>query len=146
MTAEQTAATCPESDLVQQVAELWTAIRRFLRASEAGARKNGLTPQLHRVLVMTKGAPDGTESATVTDLTNRLSLAQSSVTEIVERGVAAGLLERRSSEGDGRSHLVRLTPEGERCLALTMAGLQLERERLVAAIAAMRHVSSATSA
>jgi DNA-binding MarR family transcriptional regulator len=141
MDHETAAIATSDRDVVQHVAELWTGIRRLLRASELAARKHGITPQLYRLLVMTKGAPDGSETATVTDLTDRLQVAQSSVTEIVERGVAGGLLAREASGRDGRSYRVRLTEKGERCLAKTMAELELEREDLVAAIGAMRGVS-----
>ena len=46
---------------------------------------------------MIKGAPDGSERSTVTELSRRLQLAQSTVTELVTRSEAAGLVERRPS-------------------------------------------------
>ena len=40
---------------------------------------------------MVKGAPDGSEQSTVTELAERLQLAQSTVTELVSRAEEAGL-------------------------------------------------------
>ena len=91
---------------VARVAEFRAALRQFLRKSERIARRSGLTPQRHVLLLMIKGAPDGSEQSTVTELAERLQLAQSTVTELVRRAEAAGLLERVPSETDGRvAHL-----------------------------------------
>jgi DNA-binding MarR family transcriptional regulator len=67
------------------VADFRTALRRFLRRSERVARAAGLTPQRHLLLLMIKGAAGGTEQTTVTELADRLQLAQSTVTELVRR-------------------------------------------------------------
>src|SRR5919201_1253733 len=79
---------------VARVAEFRAALRQFMRASERIARKSGLTPQRHLLLLMIKGAPDARESSTVTELAQRLQLAQSTVTELVRRAEEAGLVER----------------------------------------------------
>jgi DNA-binding MarR family transcriptional regulator len=84
---------------------------------------------------MIKGAPDASEQATVTELSDRLKLAQSTVTELVNRTEAAGLVSRESSGRDGRVAHLRLTDEGERRLALTFTGLDDERRRLREAFA-----------
>src|SRR5919204_3727685 len=83
-------------------AEFRAALRRFLRGSERAARASGLTPQRHLLLVMIKGAPDGSERSTVTELAERLQLAQSTVTELVGRAEEAGLVVREPSGLDGR--------------------------------------------
>src|SRR5919206_916046 len=98
------------------VAEFRAALRKFLRKSERVARASGLTPQRHLLLLMIKGAPDSTEQSTVTELAERLQLAQSSVTELVRRAEEAGLLEREQSTSDGRVAHLRLSAEGERRL------------------------------
>src|SRR5919204_3130637 len=84
------------------VASFRAALRRFLRKSEAIARASGLTPQRHLLLLMIKGAPDGSECATVTDLTERLQFAQSTVTELAKRAEQAGLIERERWDADAR--------------------------------------------
>jgi DNA-binding MarR family transcriptional regulator len=121
-------------DAYLQVAEFRSALRRFLRQSETVARRAGLTPQRYLLLLMVKGAPDGSETSTVTELSERLQLAQSTVTELVGRAEQAGLLLRRPSEIDGRVAHVCLTEEGERRLALAFTTLDGERDTLRAAI------------
>jgi DNA-binding MarR family transcriptional regulator len=66
----------------------------------------------------------------VTELAERLQLAQSTVTELVGRAERAGLVERERSETDLRVAHLRLTPEGERRLALSVRGLEHERHEL----------------
>src|SRR5207253_2854006 len=97
-------------------AEFRSALRRFMRRSERVARASGLTPQRYLLLLMIKGAPDGSGQSTVTELAVRLQLAQSTVTELVGRAEDAGLVERRQSSDDARVAHLRLTPEGERRL------------------------------
>jgi DNA-binding MarR family transcriptional regulator len=122
----------PELDAqaVVHVADFRAALRRFLRKSERVARASGLTPQRYLLLLMIKGAPDGSEQSTVTDLAERLQLAQSSVTELVRRAEEVGLIEREASTADGRVAHLRLTAEGERRLARSFTSLAAEREDL----------------
>jgi DNA-binding MarR family transcriptional regulator len=89
-----------------------------------------LTPQRHLLLLMIKGAPDGSEQATVMELAQRLQLAQSTVTELVNRAEEAGLLERERSAADGRVAHLRLTGEGERRLARVFEAHAGERHEL----------------
>src|SRR6188472_2460939 len=98
------------------VAEFRAALRGFLRKSERNSRAAGLTPQRYLLLLMIKGAPDGREHSTVTELADRLQLAQSTVTELVRRAEEAGLVERAQSADDGRVAHLKLTAEGEQRL------------------------------
>ncbi len=119
-----------ETSRVIEVAEFREALRRFLRQSERVARQSGLTPQRHLLLLMIKGARDGSEQSTVTELADRLQLAQSTVTELVSRAEEAGLVERTQSQTDARVAHLRLTPEGERRLERSFTGLMTERSQL----------------
>ena len=127
----------------QRAAALRAAVRVFLQRGEQAARRAGLTPQRQLLLLMNKGAPDGRETATVTELAERLRLAQSTVTELVARAEAVGLLAREGSEHDGRVVHLRLTAEGERRLAATVAELRADREALVDVLAAQRESAGA---
>jgi DNA-binding MarR family transcriptional regulator len=113
-----------------RVAEFRTALRKFLRNGERVARACGLTPQRYLLLLMIKGAPDGGEQSTVTELADRMQLAQSTVTELVRRAESAGLIEREQSQRDARVAHLRLTPEGERRLMLSFTQLETERKQL----------------
>jgi DNA-binding MarR family transcriptional regulator len=113
-----------------RIAAFRAVIRSFLRTSERLAKEANLTPRRYLLLLMIKGAPDGSEQSTVTDLAARLQLAQSTVTELVGRAERAGLLERERSEKDLRVAHLRLTDEGERRLALAARSLAEQRHDL----------------
>jgi DNA-binding MarR family transcriptional regulator len=112
------------------VAEFRAALRLFLRRSERAARQSGLTPQRYLLLLMIKGAADGSQQSTVTELSQRLQLAQSTVTELVSRAEDAGLVQRSPSSADGRVAHLRLTTEGERRLLRAFIDLDAERAQL----------------
>ena len=135
-------ADSPSVDDVVSVAEFRAALRRFLRRSERIARRSGLTPQRHLLLLMIKGARDGSEQSTVTELSDRLQLAQSTVTELVSRAEEAGLIEREQSAADGRVAHLRLTAEGERRLAQSFTNHATERQELQEAF---RHLDGGDS-
>ena len=124
------------------VADFRAALRSFLRQSERVARQSGLTPQRYLLLLMIKGAPDGSGQSTVTELARRLQLAQSTVTELVSRAEESGLVEREPSGRDGRVAYLRLTPEGERRLHLSFTGLETERRQLRDAVDQLRPLPS----
>ena len=134
-------AAITTTDIVA-VAEFRAALRRFLRRSERIARQSGLTPQRYVLLLMIKGAVDGSEQSTVTELAERLQLAQSTVTELVRRAEETGLLAREQSQTDARVAHLRLTPEGARRLELAFTGLATERAQLREAFA---HLDEAVS-
>jgi DNA-binding MarR family transcriptional regulator len=127
-----TSQTPTVSDVVS-VAEFRAALRVFLRRSERVARQSGLTPQRYLLLLMIKGASNGSEQSTVTELSERLQLAQSTVTELVRRAEEAGLIEREQSTEDGRIAHLRLSEEGERRLLRSFTELATERRQLAEA-------------
>jgi DNA-binding MarR family transcriptional regulator len=120
----------PSASDYERVAEFRAALRRFLRVGEEAARRHGLTPRHHLLLLMIKGAPGGAEASTVSELCERLQLAQSTVTELVQRAETAGLVGREQSDDDGRIIRLRLTPEGEAALDRVHADLRAERPAL----------------
>ena len=122
--------TASKVEDVVAVAEFRTALRRFLRRSERVARRYGLTPQRYLLLLMIKGASGGTEQSTVTELADRLQLAQSTVTELVRRAEEAGLVMRKQSQDDARVAHLRLTPEGDKRLMQSFTELSLERAQV----------------
>ena len=123
-----------ETLAVIQVASMRAALRSFLAESDRLARTNGLTPQRHLLLLMIKGAPDGSERATVTELVDRLKLAQNTVTELVQRAEKLGLIAREPSESDGRVAYLRLTSEGERRLTNAFTKHDVARAQLRRAV------------
>jgi len=139
MTAEAQSGGPTVAD-VMAVADFRAAFRRSQRQGERIARQFGLTPQRYGLLLMIKGAPSGREQSTVTELAERLQLAQSTVTELVRRAEEAGLIEREQSQQDARVAHLRLTTEGERRLMQSFTALAKERELMVEAYATLADV------
>lgn len=124
----------PKAKEVLRAAEFRTALRRFERQSDRIARASGLTPRRYLILLLIKGAADGSERSTVTELAKRMSLAQSTVTELVSRAEDADLVQRERSPDDGRVAKLALTEEGERRLTEAFRSLAAERRSLREAI------------
>jgi DNA-binding MarR family transcriptional regulator len=101
---------------VQLIAEFRAGLRTFLRQSEQASRRWGLTPQRYLLLLTVKGAPDGSERMSFTELAQRLKVSPNTVTELVTRAERARLVRRERAEHDQRVVYVRLTEEGERRL------------------------------
>ena len=126
-------------DEVLQAAEFRRLLRRFLAHGDAGVRQAGLTPQRYLLLLAVKGAPDRTETRSIGQLSDDLQLAQSSVTELVDRAEAAGLVARATGNSDARTVLVRLRPAGEERLMAALTSVRAEREQLLARLDRARH-------
>ena len=124
----------PRTEDVLRAAEFRTALRQFERQTERIARGSGLTPRRYLVLLLIKGAADRSERSTVSELAERMSLAQSTVTELVARAEKAGLVKRESSPDDGRVAKLSLTKEGERRLTEAFRSLAAERRSLREAV------------
>jgi DNA-binding MarR family transcriptional regulator len=124
-------------DRVIQVAEFRTALRRFLRQNERVAAQHGLTPQRYLLLLMIKGAPGGSQRSTVMELTERLQLAQHTVTELVGRAERTGLIRREWSTSDRRVAYLRLTAKGEHKFAASFRDLDADRQSLSTLVAAI---------
>lgn len=74
------------------------------------------------------------QEATVTGLAEWIQLAQSTVTEFVDRAVNAGLIQRQPSDLDRRSTRRALTSDGDQALARTFTNLAHERSPLANAL------------
>jgi DNA-binding MarR family transcriptional regulator len=108
-------ATLPLERIID-IAEFRACLRAFLRHTEHAARRWGLTPQRYALLLAIKGAPDGSEQLSVTELAERLQLSRNSVTELVTRAAEVGLVRRTQADHDQRVIQLTLTAEGERRL------------------------------
>lgn len=88
------------------------ALRRILRATELYARDLahavGLTPAQLRVLQIV----DEKDSVTPKALANQMGVSQATVSALVDKLVAQGLVERVPSEQDRRQTNVTVTKEG----------------------------------
>lgn len=105
------------------------ALRRFVRFSENAARRHGITPQQHQLLLSIKGFP-GRDWATVGELAERLQLRHHSVVGEIDRAEAAGLVVRTAHPESRRAVGVRTTALGERILASLTGVHQRELESI----------------
>ena len=96
----------------QQLARFRRALRAFLRFSDDASRAAGLTPAQHQLLLAIKGHV-GPGAPSASDAAEALALRLHSAVELINRAEASGLLTRRADPGDGRRHLLSLTPLGE---------------------------------
>jgi DNA-binding MarR family transcriptional regulator len=96
----------------QALAELRHQIRRFLHFSEQAARKQGLEPRQHQLMLTLKGLPAGMRPR-IAELADRLQLQHHSTVELANRLSARGLVRRNRDARDRRQVLLSLTPKGE---------------------------------
>lgn len=96
----------------EAIAAFRYAIRRFLRFSEQAARREGITPQQHQLLLAVKGFPNR-DYASVSELADRLQMRQHSMVGLIDRTEAQKLVRREQGTTDRRQVFVHLTPEGD---------------------------------
>jgi DNA-binding MarR family transcriptional regulator len=99
----------------QAMAELRYQIRKFLRFSENVARRAGIEPQQHQLLLAIRGLP-GTLKPTIGALAERMQLQHHSTVELIDRLVDRGFVCRLRATDDRRQVLVKLTRDGEEFL------------------------------
>ena len=116
------------------LADFRGAMRRFLRHSERVASRHGLTPQRYLLLLMIKGAADGSERLTVGAVAERLQLGVNTTTELVDRAESSGLVTRERADDDARRVYLRVTAEGERRLRRVILELEADRDQLEQAL------------
>ena len=95
--------------VVPVIRELARCYQAFARISDAHIRRMGLTPPQFDIVV-TLG---NTAGMSFKELGSRTLITKGTLTGVVDRLEARGLVERAASPADGRSTLVKLTPAGE---------------------------------
>jgi MarR family 2-MHQ and catechol resistance regulon transcriptional repressor len=96
--------------VVPVIRELARCYQAFQRVSDANIRRMGLTPPQFDIVVTLGNNP----GMSFKELGSRTLITKGTLTGVVDRLEARGLVERQASETDGRSTRVRLTAEGER--------------------------------
>ena len=102
---------------LQRLAEFRFQLRRFLHVSQDAAERVGLHNQQYQMLQCVGGMPDGI-LPTIANVAERMLLKHNSTVELVDRTIEQGLLRRLGDEADHRRILLRVTPQGERILAM----------------------------
>ena len=113
----------------REAAEFRRALSQFLAESDADARAAGLTPQRYLMLLAIAASEHG--RLTISELVEPAPLRPSTITELVDRAEAAGLVARGEAAGDGRVVVVTATPLGERRFRKAFSAIRDDRERLL---------------
>ena len=113
-----------------------SALRRFESWSADQARRAGLTPAQHQLLLAVKGHPDG-RGPTIREAAEYLNTRHHSVVGLVDRAELAGLVRRTRDESDGRTARLVLTERGDECIAKLT---QLHVAELARLAPMLRHV------
>ena len=126
----------------QALAEFRYQIRRFVRFSEAAARKAGIEPRQHQLLLAVKGIPDG-EVPRIAYLAERLQIQHHSAVELLDRMEKKSLIARVRGENDRREVLVQLTAQGDRLLSELTQHMRAElRSAAPALVSALRSLTT----
>lgn len=96
--------------VVPVIRELARCYQAFQRASDAHIRRSGLTPPQFDILVTLGNTP----GLSFKELGSRTLITKGTLTGVVDRLEARGLVKRMACPRDARSTLVRLTPDGDR--------------------------------
>lgn len=91
------------------LAEFRYKLRQFMSFSEQAARDHGLLPAHHQLLLTVRGHEVTGTPADIGTLAEWLQLRANSVSELVDRAVAHGLVERHVDPEDKRRALVTTT-------------------------------------
>ena len=99
----------------RSLAEFRHQIRRFLHFSERAARRAGLEPTQHQLLLALKGLPQDVRPR-IGEMAERLQIQHHSAVELVNRLETGGFVRRQRGRQDRREVLVQLTSRGEKIL------------------------------
>ena len=101
--------------VIRDLAALRHGLRKFLRFSERAAKRHGVTPQQHQLMLGVAGF-NGTGKATVSELADFLQERHHAVGELAARCVERGLACKTRAENDRRVVFVTLTSRGRSIL------------------------------
>lgn len=105
----------PLSSDTRNLARFRYAVRKMFNATDAEARRVGLTPQQHQLLLGVAGFT-GKGWATIGELAECLQLRHHSVVGLVDRAVEASWVRREANPDNRRQVHVMLTADGLRKL------------------------------
>jgi DNA-binding MarR family transcriptional regulator len=114
----------------QDVARFRKSLRLYAKTADRVARRVGITPAQHQLLVSIRGGAGGVAES-ISWLANELQLEAHSVTGLVQRAEQAGLVTTRSAGDDARIRSVALTAKGKKVLnrLFEVHGAELDQAR-----------------
>lgn len=113
----------------QRLAAFRQALREFLRFSEDGAARAGLTAQHYQAMLILRAGADAGR-ITIDTLARQLLIKHNSAVGLVDRLAAVGLVTREASSKDRRKVELGLSTRGRRVLAKLASMHRRELERI----------------
>ena len=123
-----TRSTLTDNDYAKLLA-LRTGLRKFLRWSEPSAEILGITAVQHQLLLAVSGH-DNKAGPTISELAGYLLSQHHSVSELVQRAIDSGLVQRYQEPTDRRIYRIRLAKKGEDALEMLSSTHLEELSRL----------------
>lgn len=100
-----------KKEVYEQLAGFRYQLRKFMKFSEEAAKKVGITPNQHQLLLAVKGFP-GRDYVTTSELAERLQITHHACVGLIDRCEQLELVARRQNPDDGRSVLIDVTAKG----------------------------------
>jgi DNA-binding MarR family transcriptional regulator len=116
-------------EIYEQLADFRYQLRKFMKFSEKAAKKVGITPNQHQLLLAVKGFP-GRDYVTTSELAERLQITHHACVGLIDRCEQVGLVSRRQNPEDGRSVLIEVTSKGIEILE-NLSEIHLEEIRRI---------------
>ncbi len=129
----------PTGDDYRRLLAFRSTLRRFLRWSEERAIEAGLAPAQYQLMLAVRGH-DGPSGPTIGEIADYLSVRHNSAVGLVDRAVAAGLVERAADGTRASVVHVELTELGRDRLA-SLAAVHVEELARIAPV--MREIWTA---
>jgi DNA-binding MarR family transcriptional regulator len=111
------------------LAKFRSSLRRFLHETSEAARKHGVTPQQHQVMLSIKGM-EGRNWLSISELADSMQVRHHSMVALVDRCEKAGIVLRSRGTVDRRVARVSLTPKGEKLIEQLSSENKRELNRL----------------
>lgn len=111
-----------DSDVREAIELMYLAYRSFTSKPDRILEKRGLNRAHHRILYFVGKLPD----LSINDLLHELCISKQALHVPLSQLIAMGLIERRTSERDGRVKMLRLSATGKR-LEARLTGAQTQQ-------------------
>lgn len=111
------------------LAKFRSSLRRFLHETSEAARKHGVTPQQHQVMLSIKGM-QGRNWLSIGELAEAMQVRHHSMVALIDRCEKAGIVERNRDTADRRIARVSLTANGEKLIEKLSTENKKELNRL----------------
>lgn len=111
------------------LAKFRSSLRRFLHETSEAARKHGVTPQQHQVMLSIKGM-QGRNWLSISELAESMQVRHHSMVALIDRCEKAGIVQRSRDASDRRVARVSLTASGEALIEKLSSENRKELSRL----------------